>query len=389
MSEKYKIGIVGLGFRLGHVGKLILNYKKDAEIVSYADPNPTPPGLGVLEKAGYDAGKHYATLDEMLKGEDLDLLCIGSPNFQHLDDIRVGLEHGVRIFAEKPIVTDEKQTWELAELLSKYDEDSVLVGLVLRYSMHMKDVRRMLADGVVGEVTGIEGNEHIKPSHGAFFMRDWRRHDKYAGGFMLEKCCHDLDLYNMIAGSRPTKVASFGGRKTFVPENDPGANYNGDVFTVKPSGWEGVDSCFDNDSTDLVDYQTGLLQYQNGASLTFHTNLNVVDEQRRFFITGTKGTIEGDFIRGYIKAFDALSGDCVFERDYKNDPTIQDSVHYGADEAMVEDLFRTLLNGVKPPVSVKDAMISGLVAMKMDEARKTGKMVDLTKTWEKLDSYNF
>ena len=27
-------------------------------------------------------------------------------------------------------------------------------------------------------------------------MRDWRRYGHYSGGFMLEKCCHDLDLYN-------------------------------------------------------------------------------------------------------------------------------------------------------------------------------------------------
>ena len=385
-DKKYKIGICGLGYRLGHVGGYMLDYHKDAEIVAYADPNPDAPGVGVLAEKNYSAGKYYSTLQDMLDNEDLDLLAIGSPNFQHLEDIRVGLEHGVQIFAEKPIVTTEEQTWQLAELLSKYGEDSVLVGLVLRYSHHMKDVRRLLADGVVGDITGMEGNEHIPPYHGAFFMRDWRRFDKYAGGFMLEKCCHDLDLYNMITGSRPIKVASFGGRKTFIAENDPGANYNGDVYTRKPSGWLGAENCFDNDSQDLVDYQTALVQFETGASLTFHTNLNTVDDQRRFLICGTKGTIEGDFIRGYVKAFDALSGDCVFNRDYTQDwePTAS---HYGADEEMIVDLFDILLNGARPPVSVKDAMISGLVAMKMDEARETGTMVDLTETWKKFDSY--
>lgn len=389
-QHSYKIGIVGLGYRLGHVGALLCKFNPNAVIIAHADPNPNPPGLEGLQKAGVNAGNYYATLQEMLDNEDLDLLAIGSPNFQHLADIRMGLEAGIQILAEKPIVTDEAQTWELAELLQKYGQDKVLVGLVLRYSKHMVDVRRLLADGVVGDVTGMEGNEHIAPYHGAFFMRDWRRFDKYAGGFMLEKCCHDLDLYTMMAGARPRKVCSFGGRKTFVPQNDPKTNYSGDVYTRKPSGWCGTENSFDNDTNELIDYQTALVHYENGASLAFHTNLNVVDQQRRFYITGTKGSIEGDFMRGYIKAFDALSGDCVFERDYNEDSEGGSMYsHYGADDAMVKDLYKTLLEDKTPPVTVKDAMISGLVAIKMDESRKSGQVVDLTTTWEKLDSYDF
>ena len=52
-------------------------------------------------------------------------------------------------------------------------------------------------------------------------MRDWRRLEKYSGGFMLEKCCHDIDLYNSIVGDRPSRVISFGGRNNFIPSEAP------------------------------------------------------------------------------------------------------------------------------------------------------------------------
>ena len=39
------------------------------------------------------------------------------------------------------------------------------------------------------------------------------------------------------------------------------------------------------------------------------------------------------------------------------------------------------------PVSALDAMEAGVVALAIDDARSSGKMVDLTETWARLDGY--
>jgi predicted dehydrogenase len=145
-------------------------------------------------------------------------------------------------------------------------------------------------DGLLGDIVSIEASEHIEPSHGAFFMRDWRRYEHYSGGFLLEKCCHDLDLYTGVVGKRPTRVASFGGRKTFIPKNKPAENCGVDtsLYHEKPSGWEGDEKVFDSDG-NIVDHQTAIVEYEGGETLAFHTNMNVPDEFRRFCIVGTKG----------------------------------------------------------------------------------------------------
>ena len=86
----------------------------------------------------------------MLSNEKLDLLMIGSPNHLHLDHIKIGLNAGIKIFAEKPIVVNEAQSFELAKLLGEFGQDQVLVGLVLRYSQHARSVRNLIDKNILG-----------------------------------------------------------------------------------------------------------------------------------------------------------------------------------------------------------------------------------------------
>ena len=289
-----RVVLAGSGLRPTHVLSVMKEMMPELEMVGYYDPQPT-----CIDVLGADIPR-FDTVAAMLAETKPDLFFVGSPNVFHLDQIREGLEAGVRIFTEKPVVVTVQETMELAVLLAKHGTDRVMVGLVLRYSQHMVDLRAAMAAGQLGRVVSLEANEHIAPYHGAFFMRDWRRMVKWSGGFMLEKCCHDIDLYNMVTGSRPDKVASFGGRKSYIPENAPASNAENEIMHVKPTIWEGVDDAFHSDG-DIIDYQTSILHYESGASLAFHTNLNVPDEHRRFCIMGTHGMAEGDFVRGFLR----------------------------------------------------------------------------------------
>jgi predicted dehydrogenase len=211
-------------------------------------------------------------------------------------------------------------------------------------------------------------------------MRDWRRYSRYSGSFLLEKCCHDLDLYQGAVGARAQRVASFGGRKSFVPEN--AVRHNLDVYHRKPSGWLGSDKVFDNDG-DIIDYQTAIIEYGNGAAMTFHTNSNVPDEFRRFCVIGSKGMAEGDFIRNYFRVHDARTSQMLVEKSYTGTGLSQ---HYGADERMVRDIAAHLTGNAALPVSVIDALEAGLTAIKIDEARQTRSVIDLAHSWEQFDA---
>ena len=250
----------------------------------------------------------------MLAAERPEMVMIGSPNHLHLGQLRAALRSDVpHIFTEKPVVISEDETWELLTLMREHGgHGRVLVGLALRYSplcLALKQAQAQ-AHGQLGRIVSIEASEHIGPWHGSFFMQDWRRFSRFSGGFMLEKCCHDIDFYAGVVGCRPRHVASFGGRKTFVPENRPErheydrmaaetlAAESERIYPFRPR-WAGGNSDFESDG-DIVDYQTALVEYEDGVNLAFHTNLNVPDEYRRFAIMGTRGMAGGDFVRNVL-----------------------------------------------------------------------------------------
>ena len=373
-----RVVTAGIGLRAGHVLSLLKEAMPEVEFVGYYDPQPT-----FLHMIGEDVPS-FDDVALMLEQTKPDLFFVGSPNAFHLDHIRLGLNAGVRIFTEKPVVTTKEDTMELAALLAEHGTDRVMVGLVLRYSQHMIDLRANLDE--LGPVVSLEASEHIAPYHGAFFMRDWRRMMRWSGGFMLEKCCHDIDIYNMVTKARPKTVASFGGRKSFVPEFAPTSNAENEIMHRKPSVWESVDDPFHSDG-DIIDYQTAILQYESGASLSFHTNLNVPDEHRRFCVMGALGMAEGDFVRGNLQVT-RRDGTVVADHDYTQMDSARASAHYGADHMMVDEIAGFLKGKIDDlPVGVVDALEAGLAAMAMDEARVSGRLVDLTETWAEFDSY--
>ena len=385
-----KVGAVGLGNRAAHVFFELKKINPNYSLVAFVDPQPI--GKKFAEEKNIFPNQEYSSLEEMLNKENLDLLIVGSPNHLHLEHIQKGLEAGVTIFAEKPIVANEEQTWKLAELIKKYGKDKVLVGLVLRYSKHARSIRKLIKEDALGKIISLEASEHIMPWHGGFFMRNWRRKTSYSGGFILEKCCHDLDFYSMIVGCRPIKVASFGGRNAFVAAQSPVLHGEIDLDVYQEynlKGWESKEQVFDSDA-DIVDHQVAIIEYENGATLAFHTNMKVPDEFRRFAIIGTKGMVEGDFVRGYLTAHNSHTGKKIFDENFGAAFQQGTKGHYGADQLMLTDINNHFLNHSTNslPVGVVDCMEAGLVAMKIDESRVKNQIINLRDMWDKLDSYN-
>lgn len=373
-----KIGLCGVGDRLGYLAELFRRTIPEFDLVAYADP--APAGLGHIDPDRARRMRGHASLERMLDRETLDLVMIGSPNGFHHGQVCLALDAGIRAFCEKPVVISEEQTFGLLERLREHGADQILMGLVLRYAPLYADLAKLVELRVLGDILSLEACEHIEPGHGAFFFRDWRRKTALSGGYLLEKCCHDLDLYAAVVNSRARRVCSFGDRSIFTERR---RHLDGErVYRERASRWRGTDSAFSGDA-DIVDRQVALIEYENGAKLCFHTSLHAPDASRRFCVIGSEGMAEGDFVRGYLKAHRAVSGECVFENSYRHDAV---SAHYGAEQRMAEDLARHFESGMPLPVSVFDALKAGLTALKIDEARVSGRIVDLADVWARYDA---
>ncbi|WP_292053334.1 MULTISPECIES: hypothetical protein [unclassified Martelella] len=206
-------------------------------------------------------------------------------------------------------------------------------------------------------------------------------------GFVDMRCAGDdrlgIDLYASVVGARPSAVSSFGGRKSFVPDNAPAvmSNAEREQYYRKPSGWNATENVFDSDA-DIVDYQTALIEYENGATMAFHANLNVPNQFRRFCVIGSKGMAEGDFVRNNFAVHDSASGELLFEKRYSG----VEEDHYGADDQMAADITRNLREGESLPVGIIDALEAGLTAIKIDEARKERQLIELGETWARFEA---
>lgn len=380
-QKEFRIAVAGLGHRIATVLRHVLAAAPSMKIAGYADP--APAGLTSLEQHGIEAGAPFESVEALIAGTKPDLLMVGSPNHLHLAHIKAGLEAGVRVFTEKPVVRTAEETFELAELLRDHGEASVLVGLVLRSSPLVREVRRYFDEGKLGALISFEGNEHLHPEHGGFLMRDWRRDSAHGGSYLLDKCCHDFDLYRLFAGALPARIASFGGRRIFTPEHEalkqekyPGGEA---AYSLWPGGWNGENEVF-RSKGDAVDHQTALIHYENGVQLAFHTNTHAGILQRRWYFAGTKGALEADLVTNTLTYSEA------FGRRPREEQTVGGNLHehYGSDPQMGRDLAAHLLEGAPFPVQVYDAMVAGLTVMAADEAMRESKIVDCAPLWQRL-----
>lgn len=381
-SGTFSIAVAGLGRRIATVIRNLAAAAPNIRIVAHADPAPT--GRAMLERREIGTGDAYDDVGRMLAETKPDLLMVGSPNHLHLDHIRAGLDAGIRVFTEKPVVRTEEETWALARLLREHGQASVIVGLVLRSSPLVAAVTRRLGPGGVGRLVNFESNEHLHPEHGAFLMRDWRRHQLHGGSFLLDKCCHDFDLYRLFAGALPARVASFGARSIFTPENEALAERSyadGEKpYALWRAGWNAGNSTFRSDA-DVVDNQTALIEYENGVRMSFHANTHAGILQRRWYFAGTDGAMEADLVTNRLTFRDALG---AYPPQTEEFPASVEG-HYGSDEQMGRDLAAHLLDGAPFPVAVYDAMVAGLTVMAADRAMREGTVVDCRPMWERLE----
>ena len=131
-----KIGAIGFGSRTAHVYHEFSKVNSNCQMVAYVDPDPV--GKDYAEKYKFFPSTQYSSLKDMLNNEKLDLLMVGSPNHLHLEHIKEGLESGLKIFAEKPIVINEDQTFELAKLIKKFGKDKIIVGVFFQVGQRTK-----------------------------------------------------------------------------------------------------------------------------------------------------------------------------------------------------------------------------------------------------------
>jgi predicted dehydrogenase len=378
-----RIGVIGLGQRIAHVLAAMKEVGWSLDIVGYADPSPV--GLPILAEAGIDPGRGHEGADSLLEGGPFDLVMIGSPNHLHFEHLKVAIAAGWPIFSEKPTVRTPQETLALARILAGHSSPPIFVGLVMRSMPIVREVLARVDRGELGEIVSIDATEHLPPEHGAYLARNWRRRVDFGGSFMLDKVCHDFDIFGRIAGARAAKVASFGGRRIFHSDrSQPGRSYDdgSPAYALRDAGWAAANDPFHSDM-DLNDHQVAIVSYASGVALAFHSNSHVALQERRWYVAGTDGTLIADLVRNKLLVRRVLDRRKPERIDFGG--RTEDS-HNGADQAMAIDLLAAIEERAAFPVTVSDSVEAGLTVMAIDEASMKGETIDCEAMWRSYDA---
>ena len=322
----YRVALIGCGLRsCSYAGPYAAT--EEIEIAGLADPDPRQRTI-LKQVCGLpESVPEYDDWRQMLGDHpELDGAVISSPTQFHADQATACYEQGLPIALEKPLAQDKSGCERIIDA-ERANNGRTLIGFVLRSTPFYSTIHQLISTGRIGRVLSLQADEMPGWFVTSLMLRSpWRRHSLISGGSMLEKSCHDMDILNWLAGSRPVEINSFGGRLVYnanpeLPESCPGCPVSGTCkYYQSPSTTheEGQGTrafkcqdlrCIYNIDKDLMDTQSVSIEYENGAVANFMLSLHAAGKQagRNLHVVGTRGRIWGNMDLNSIGVFDNLS----------------------------------------------------------------------------------
>ena len=348
----------------------------------------------------------YTDEDKFFANLKSDLCVVSTQDQDHVRHAIKAMEAGSDVLCEKPISDKESEIRKLLDVQKKTGK-KVMICHVLRFAPAYKKVKKLIEDGVIGDLAFIDSIENVYYAHQAhsYVRGNWRRKEE-TSPMIIAKCCHDLDLLVWYSNSKCKSISSVGDLKFFKKENQPeGASdrcvnckYRGtcpfDAYTIyiKNHFWgkEAVTNirpitdevlekeletspygrCVFKCDNDVVDHQLTQMVFNNGIKANLRMSGFTYDAGRIMKFYGTAGQIDLDEGRGTIeiKVFGK-------EKEVIQISSLVDAIsgHGGGDEGLVKATYEYITTGYTEGVTSLDASIeSHLMGFAAEESRLSG-----------------
>ena len=418
--------IVGAGHRAFVYSKLALTDPDKLKIVGVADPDKIRQKKA-MEMFGFPKENCFDSALELSRVPKFaDAVINGTMDEQHVETSIPLLKKGYDMLLEKPFATNEKEMRELVSCV-KENGNKVMICHVLRYTPFYLSIKERVASGEIGDIINIQTCEHVSYHHlsTSYVRGKWANSDVCHTSMLLAKCCHDIDLMMwMMSDTQPSMISSFGSKFQFKPENAPKeagtkclvdcplvdtCRYSAKrLYLDQPKRWafyiwdklEGIENPTDEDRINLlkgdsdygrciykcdnnvVDHQSVLVSFKNGATGTHNMVGGSAGPMRRIHIIGTKGEIYGDFEESKF----TVAKIHPTKTDEKTVEVVDLNVnggmvgayggHGGGDEKLAAD-FVEFLRGGKPSLactSIFDSVAGHLCVYLADKSREENGM---------------
>lgn len=414
--------ILGAGHRAMAYADFSLAHPDLLKIVGVADLDEYRRKM-VQEKFGFSEEFCFESAEALAKAPKFaDAVINGTMDEQHVETSIPLLEKGYDMLLEKPFAVNDEELEHLLKVVKKHN-NKVMICHVLRYTPFYSTIKEKLISGAIGEVINIQTVENVSYHHlsTSFVRGKWGNSKKCHTSMLLAKCCHDMDIMMwLMSPNKPVTVSSVGSKLQFKEENAPEnsgtrclvdcprvdfCRYSAKrLYLDHPDRWEvyvwrdlesienpteedrrrvliegDYGRCMYKCDNDVVDHQSVLVNFSNGATGTHNMTGGSAEPLRTIRIIGTKGEIYGEFENKFInvKIINPDPGK-DYDEEYIDLSNVSSEGHSGGDERLTSDFVR-FIRGEEHSVSctsIYDSVAGHKVIFLADESmNKNGEQI--------------
>src|SRR5215212_8221642 len=145
----------------------------------------------------------YASLEAMLRDPDIDAVWVASPNHLHEEHVRLALEAGKHVLAEKPLAITGSGARELADLSERLGR-RLAVGYQGRFHGALRDLHARVREGALGEIAYVRASWQTRY---AGLPDAWRLRQNTSGGWaIMDIGTHTLDAALWMTGFTQSRL---------------------------------------------------------------------------------------------------------------------------------------------------------------------------------------
>lgn len=316
-----RYALIGSGSRAQmYLDAIATTHSDVAELVAWTDTNPgrLDWSLDQHPLLGSPILFPVEGLADAIRTHAIDRVIITSPDFTHADHIVTALDAGADVVVEKPLTTSEEGVRRIADAVERSGRQ-VTITFNYRYSPRNSELKRVIASGEIGDVTGVHFEWVLDTAHGADYFRRWHRDKAMSGGLLIHKSSHHFDLVNWWISDVPARVFASGGLRFYGARNAarrglPARPERGttdsplrDAFSLDlrtDPTWKGLyleqehydgylrDRDVFDDGITIEDNLSLVVDYARGSSMSYSLNAHAPWEGYTVAVNGTLGRAE-------------------------------------------------------------------------------------------------
>ena len=175
----------------------------DAEVCSVDAIASRSEGRAMQTAQRLGIPRSYGSYQDLLDDSDIEAVYIPLPNHLHLEWTLAAAAAGKHVLCEKPLAMSSA---DARTMIDACDSVGVKLMEAFMYRLHPMwvEVRRLLADGAIGDLVAIQSFFSYYNDDPA----DIRNIPEFGGGALYDIGCYPVNVARMLFGSEPTEVKS-------------------------------------------------------------------------------------------------------------------------------------------------------------------------------------